>query len=177
MKSASAILFLVNFALGRRVTKVYVFPGGSAGIQYSIYWSDDFTTPENIFKDDVHQAWNGDKQFRGDAIIVDLGAEQAVTGLEFAGHICCPISAGTTYRAVKRARIHGSLANDGPWTVLVDRTWEDTELERPKETHSIPETRIRFAKLEIVDNFGTTITWEYFRVLTGSKAIMDVNIL
>ena len=176
MKSASAILFLVNFVLGRRVTTVYVFPGGSAGIQYSIEWSaSGWNTPANIFKDDTTVGWSGDGSFRGDAIIIDLGGEQAVTGLEFRSHIYVDAS-GFVHREVKTARFHGSLANDGPWTLLLERSWDATVFERPTETRPISDTGIRFVKLEIVDAYGGP-RWEYFRILTGSKAIMDVNIL
>ena len=174
IQSANAILFLVNFALGRKVTKVYVFPGGSAGIQYSIDWSaTGWNTPENILKDSGF-TWTA-TPFTGDVLIVDLGAEQRVTGLEIQGEILVMDGGcGGICRAVKRAKFHGSLANDGPWTVILDHSWEETNLERPKETIPIPEARVRFVKLENVETIGTHGPgWKWLSVLTGRKAITD----
>ena len=77
---------------------------------------------------------------------------------------------GSNTRATKRAKIHGSQDADGPWTELLDLSWE-AAADYPKETHTIPETTIGFLKLEIVEYHFLGPVWKYLRVLTGSKAI------
>ena len=84
-----------------------------------------------------------------------------------------------TIRGTKRARFHGSLGEDGPWTVLLDLSWEDIETLNPaREVHTIPETTMRFVKLEIVEFFGSQgPAWAYLHVQTGSKSILDTLLL
>ena len=77
-------------------------------------------------------------------------------------------------RATKRARFHGSLEEDGPWTVILDLSWEDIATVEPaREVHTISETSMRFVKLEIVEYAGTHgPAWAYLHVQTGSKSIL-----
>ena len=80
-----------------------------------------------------------------------------------------------TDRATKRARFHGSLGEDGPWTLLLDFSWEDIETVDPaREVHTIPEATMRFVKLEFVEYAGTHgPAWAYLHVKTGSKSIVN----
>ena len=80
-----------------------------------------------------------------------------------------------TIRGTKRARFHGSLGEDGPWTVLLDLSWEDIETLNPaREVHTIPEATMRFVKLEFVEYAGTHgPAWAYLHVKTGSKSIVN----
>ena len=146
------------------------FSGSQIGIQYSIKWfaaqHTNHKAKEILSGYTAPNVWITGSALTGDAIIVDLGAEHPVTALEIQNY-----KMGTT-RATKRAKIHGSLRDDGPWTVLLELSWTDTELSAlAKEVHPIPETTMRYVKLEIVEHIGTGPSWAYLHVQTGSKAL------
>ena len=76
------------------------------------------------------------------------------------------------FRATKRAKIHGSLGVGGPWTELLELSWDDPfGVTLTKETHTISETTIGFVKLEILEYENYSPALSYLRPLTGSKAI------
>lgn len=167
--NACAILSQVNLALG--VQGLFLFSGSQIGIQYSIQWfaaqHTNHKAKEILSGFSAPNVWITNGAFTGDAIIVDLGAEHPVTALEIQNY-----KMGTS-RATKRARIHGSLGDDGPWTVLLELSWDDIETVEPvKEVHPIPETTMRYVKLEIVEHVFTGPAWAFLHVQTGSKAIL-----
>ena len=76
------------------------------------------------------------------------------------------------FRATKRAKIHGSLGVGGPWTELLELSWDDPfGVTLTKETHTISETTIGFVKLEILEYENYSPALSYLRPLTGNKAI------
>ena len=149
------------------------FSGSQIGIQYSIQWFAE-QHPSKWYPKEILDGrvtgdhwWITESNFIGDAIIVDLGGEHPVTALEIQNYKM------NTARATKRARIHGSLRDDGPWTVLLELSWDDIETVEPtREVHPITETTMRYVKLEIVEFAFDGPAWAYLHVQTGSKAIL-----
>ena len=176
--NACAILSQVNLTLGTIATHytksdkgLSFFSGSQVGIQYSIKWFAAQHTNHKAAKIlsgfSAPNVWITNGAFTGDAIIVDLGAEHPVTALEIQNYKM------NTAHATKRARIHGSLGDDGPWTVLLELSWDDIETVEPtKEVHQISETTMRYVKLEIVEHVFTGPAWAFLHVQTGSKAIL-----
>ena len=156
-------------------------PGSQGGIEYSIAHvaaegGHTNYLSKNILKDDG-KCWcprlNAALSSIEDAIIVDMGGEHSVTALEIKNSYC----AG---RTTKRANIHGSLNVDGPWTLLLELSWEDpANAQLTTELHTIAETTMRFIRLEILESAGTynppNPAWEYLRALTGKKSVRRKN--
>ena len=154
--------------------------GVQSGIHYSIasyvsqYSNTNYHAKHILF--DNGKCWvpaNSDIPFTGDAITVDMGGDHLVNALEIKNGVRC------AKRSTKHARIHGSLNENGPWTLLLDRDWGDPDpypsahTPATMELHTVPETRVRYLKLEIVESTGelNLAAWEYLRALTGEKEI------
>ena len=129
---------------------------------------------KNILKDDGKcwaPRWDAALISIEDAIIVDMGGEHSVIALEIKNANCAS-------RATKRANIHGSLNVDGPWTLLLELSWEDpANAQLTTELHTIAETTMRFIRLEILETAGdwNNPAWEYLRALTGKKSVRRKN--